>query len=42
METCVHKQDNIIIIIIIIIIINSVFKEGNAVSKEMLISPETL
>jgi hypothetical protein len=31
-----------IIIIIIIIIINSLFKEGNSVSKEMLISPEAL
>ena len=28
--------------IIIIIIINSLFKEGNSVSKEMLISPEAL
>ena len=27
---------------IIIIIINSLFKEGNSVSKEMLISPEAL
>jgi hypothetical protein len=31
-----------LIIIIIIIIINSLFKEGNSVIKEMLVSPEAL
>ena len=42
MKNWPYNREGSTYIIIIIIIKNSLFKEGNSVSKEMLISPEAL